>query len=82
VPAALELVVIEVHHAVPAARDGGQELALRHVLIPAVALGAHHSALLRLTLLRPHGWVQATEAVQAARGAAAAFSAGAAGVEL
>ena len=32
-PAALELVVIEVHHAVAAARDRGQELALANLLV-------------------------------------------------
>ena len=49
-PAALELVVIEVHHAVAAARDRGQELALANLLVRAVALGAHRRTLLRLAL--------------------------------
>ena len=53
-PAALELVVIKVHHAVAAARDSGQELALANLLVRAVALGAHRRTLLRLALQERH----------------------------
>ena len=49
-PAALKLVVVKVHHAVAAAGDGRQELALAHFLVRTVALGAHRGALLRLAL--------------------------------
>ena len=48
--AALKLVVVEVNHAVAAAGDGRQELALAHVLVRPVALRAHRCALLRLAL--------------------------------